>query len=170
MWLSLCQNCKQPAVWYKGAMVYPPISLAPPPNVDMPVDVRDDYEEASQILMKSPKGAAALLRLALQKLCVHLGEKGKNINDDIKELVKKGVPKEIQQALDFVRIVGNNAVHPGQIDVGDNVQIAYKLFVFVNVICDRMITQPKAINDAFLGDIPEDLRKAVEARDQQRDS
>ena len=51
---------------------------------------------------------------------VHLELKGKNIDDDIGALVKRGLDARIQKALDVVRVVGNNAVHPGQIDLRDD--------------------------------------------------
>ena len=64
----------------------------------------------------------------------------------------------------FVRITGNNAVHPGEIDVRDNRELADKLFNFVNIVADIMISQPKAI-DAVYGEMPEGARGAIEKRD-----
>ena len=71
------------------AMVYPAKSTAPLANPDMPEEIKADYNEARDILQRSPRGAAALLRLAIQKLCIHVGESGKNPNDDIASLVKR---------------------------------------------------------------------------------
>lgn len=71
------------SVWVYDKLVFPESRLGPPANPDMPDNVGVDYEEASKILNLSPRGAAALLRLAIQKLCVHLGETGENINNDI---------------------------------------------------------------------------------------
>jgi hypothetical protein len=88
--VSRCFNCDEIAVWIYDRLVWPSRAEAPLPNPDLPEDVRKDYEEASTILDLSPTGAAALLRLGIQKLCKHLGEKGDNINADIAALVKKG--------------------------------------------------------------------------------
>ncbi len=108
------------AVWVYNRLVFPSSREGPPPNPDLPDDVRLDYEEAGRILNLSPRGAAALLRLAIQKLCAYLGEKGKNIDDDIASLVKKGLYPLVQQALDAVRVIGNEAVHPGTLDLKDD--------------------------------------------------
>jgi Domain of unknown function (DUF4145) len=64
----------------------------------------------------------------VQKLCVRLGGGGANLNDDIGLLVQSGFPVQIQHALDVVRVIGNNAVHPGEISVDDNPEIAQALF------------------------------------------
>lgn len=60
------------------------------PNADMDEDIRNDFLEAAAVLDTSPRGSAALLRLCVQKLCVQLGEKGRNVNDEIGALVRKG--------------------------------------------------------------------------------
>ena len=99
---SICTHCKEYIIWHNKQRLYPVTGDAPLPNPDMPEDVKRDYLEASSISRLSPKGAAALLRLAIQKLCVHLGGRGKNINDDIGSLVKQGLPLKVQQALDVV--------------------------------------------------------------------
>ena len=129
----------------------------------MPETVRADYEEAATIYIRSPRGAAALLRLAIQKLMVHLGQSGKNINDDIASLVSKGLPIQIQQALDVVRVTGNNAVHPGQIDVNDH-EVIEQLFPLINVIVDYQISLPARIQEMYDA-LPVGTRGAIQKRD-----
>lgn len=164
IWVSRCFNCEKVMIWLRENVLWPNTSGADQPTVDMPPDVRADFEEASSILESSPRGAAALLRLSIQKLCKQLGEEGKNINDDISSLVKKGLDTKIQMALDIVRVVGNNAVHPGQIDLKDDKETAKELFKLVNLITETMITHPKQIEDMY-GKLPSAARAAIEARD-----
>ncbi|RWL45259.1 MAG: DUF4145 domain-containing protein [Mesorhizobium sp.] len=161
---SSCYDCKKISLWIHEKLVWPLESEAPDPNPDLPDDVRADYEEAGLVLNTSPRSAAALLRQAVQRLCRHLGEKGKNIDDDIAALVRKGLDKRIQQALDIVRVIGNQAVHPGQIDLKDDRATAENLFSLVNLIADALISQPKHI-DAMFDDLPEGARQAIEKRD-----
>ena len=146
-----CAHCNEKSYWLEtkymdsitGHILIPPKTIAPLPHPDMPENVKTDYEEARSISSKSSRGAAALLRLAIQKLCVHLGEKGKNINDDIGALVKKGLPVQIQKSLDIVRVIGNNAVHPGELSSKDVAEVADTLFELANHIVEEMISRPK---------------------------
>jgi hypothetical protein len=144
VWYSRCYHCNEIAVWIFDKLMYPRRGEAPPANPDMPADIRRDYDEAGTILDLSPRGAAALIRLAIQKLCKELGQPGRKINDDIGSLVKGGLDPRIQQALDIVRVVGNSAVHPGQIDLRDDRATAETLFKLLNLIVDKTIsiTQP----------------------------
>ena len=148
----------------EAAMIYPSTVAAPPPHPDMPESFRGDFEEARQIATQSPRGAAALLRLCIQKLCKELGQPGKNINDDIAALVKEGLPAKIQKALDVVRVVGNNAVHPGVMSQDDHAERAASLFNLVNLIVQQMITQPKEIETLFEA-LPAGQLRAIEKRD-----
>lgn len=162
--VSLCFNCNEIALWASSSMAWPIQNNAPAPNPDLPEDVRLDFEEAGRILTLSPRGAAALLRLAIQKLCKELGGKGKNIDEDIAAFVKNGLDVRIQRSLDIVRVIGNEAVHPGQIDLRDDVATAEKLFALVNIIVDAMISQPKHIEEMY-GGLPDSKRAAIERRD-----
>jgi len=164
-WLStsICEHCSEAIIWRNAEMIFPRASSAPTPNEDMPADVKADYLEASSISTASPKASAALLRLAIQKLCIHLGGEGKNINEDIGTLVKKGMSPKIQQALDIVRVVGNNAVHPGQISV-DKAEDVAQLFTLVNLIVEAMISTPKKIQSMYDA-LPSGAREAIAKRD-----
>ena len=145
-------------------MISPDESNIVPPNTDLNDDIKADYNEATSIVNKSPRGAAALLRLCVQKLCKQLGESGDNLDRDIGNLVKKGLPGNIQKALDIVRVIGNNAVHPGQIDITDDIDTASRLFELVNHIAEIMITHPKKVDEMY-NKLPEEKRKAIGKRD-----
>ena len=162
--IGTCQNCKKEIIWIDDEYVYPDI-IAEEANADMPDSVKLLYDEAGLIYNKSPRAACALLRLAIDRLCNELGETDRDINKNIGALVRKGLPQTVQQALDVVRVIGNKAVHPGQIafDVDDK-NTATMLMRLLNIIVERMITEPKEIDSLYQG-LPESVRNAIENRD-----
>lgn len=133
-------------------------------NPDLPDNIIRDYEEAGTIVELSPCGAAALLRLCIQNLCKYLGEPGKNLNDDIGALVAKGLDERVQQALDTVRVLGNEAVHPGTFDLKDDRHTVKIMFELVNMIAEEMITLPRKRNDVY-NMLPEKARTGIYERD-----
>ena len=165
LYLSQCYNCDKYAVWRKDNLLYPTLKAGALPNNDLDKDIIQDFEEARGIINNSPRGAAALLRLCIQKLCKQLGEKGKNIDNDIASLVSKGLNPLIVKTLDIVRVIGNEAVHPGVIDLKDDRDTALKLFGLVNSIADQMITHPKNIQEMY-DNIPPEKREAAEKRNE----
>lgn len=144
-------------------VVYPTPVLLLTPAADMPEDMAKDFNEACTIFTASPRASAALLRLVIQKLCIYLGQKGENLNEDIGVLVQKGFPVQVQQALDSVRVIGNNAVHPAKIDLLDDAEVATKLFDLVNFIVREMITRPREIAEIY-NRLPEEVRSQVQNR------
>ena len=178
---AICQaaDCQSMSVWVgkfaqgKGRLVpetaimtFPAVvQHGPPPSPDLPADLVADFEEARRTVGVSPRGAAALARLVVQNLCAHLGGKGENINDDIGDLVRSGkVSGEIQKALDVVRIVGNNSVHPGTLDLRDDAETAVTTLRLINMIVTRAITEPREVGELFES-MPKNAREGVEQRD-----
>jgi len=178
-----CSHCEQSSLWRieetaenedghivpsRGTMLFPDTGIAPLPELDMPDDVKVDYEEAARISAKSPRGAAALLRLGLQKLCKHLGKNGENINSDIRSLSEDNVlPPMVIKVADTVRITGNNAVHPGEMSEEDFDHVASKLFDLLNFIVKKAITEPKEL-EALYQKVPEKPRVSAEEQDAKR--
>jgi hypothetical protein len=141
---SQCHSCGGFAIWVRDGLVFPSHDIA--------------------IVHRSPRGAAALLRLAIQKLMPHLGEDGGNLNGSIANLAKKGLDRRVQQALDVVRVTGNNAVHPGELDLRDDAATATQLFALVNIIVQSTISA-KAQIEVMYATLPEGALKAIEKRD-----
>ena len=164
---SVCSHCKQLSVWKGVNLILPPINLVPPASEDMPDNVRKYYNEAASIFCASPRGAAALLRLALEELCKELEGPGKTISDNIASLVKKGLNNRVQEALDAIRVIGNEAVHPGQFDFSDDQETAAMLFKLMNFIVEKMISDPNLVKNVF-AKLPQIKLKAIERRDQKQ--
>lgn len=171
-----CYHCEQDSIWdfinpeKEPKVLWPRGLYHVKPNEDMPEDIKVDFEEARQIANDSPRAAAALLRLCLQKLLVHIGGPGKTIDKDIATLVKDGVlPAHLQRACDTLRVFGNNAVHPDKIglDLNDNREIVKALFQLVNMLVQEKISNMKEINELY-DLIPENLQKSIEARDSKK--
>ena len=162
---SRCEACDREAIYIGGQIVLPGETDAPPPAVDLPEDCVPDYEEARAILPRSPRGAAALLRLVIQKLLPHLGATKKAIDGAIGELVAAGkIKTQIQQALDTVRVIGNESVHPGEMDLRDDRETALAIFRIVNLIVETEITEPKRL-EALYASLPKSKLDGIANRD-----
>lgn len=103
--LSRCFICLGTAIWLRDRMIWPTQVLEIEPNQDLPEHIKADFREAAAIADASPRGAAALLRLAIEKLCLHLGKTG-SIDAMIAQLVAEGLSVRVKQALDVVRVTG----------------------------------------------------------------
>lgn len=173
-----CAHCNEWSIWtfnqrssvdgmtaISGELIYPQKYTSPLPNDDLPESCKKEYQEAREVLPLSPRSAAALLRLCIQNLCKELGEKGRDINNDIGNLVKNGLDERIQKALDIVRVTGNNSVHPGVMNIDDDRELVNKLFSLVNMIVDEMLTKPKDLQNLY-GKLPDGAVEAIEKRDE----
>ncbi len=106
----------------------------PPASENMPVEVRTMYEDARNV---SPRSASALLRVACEDLCrmrrIPRGKDGfYGTIQNLRE--REGNSPLLADALDAIRITGNDAVHgnPTDYDVP-----AEELFRLVNIIVDE---------------------------------
>jgi hypothetical protein len=161
---SICFHCGEHCYWYDEDMLYPANVNVPMPSPDLPDDLKPDYMEAREIFNSSPRGAAALLRLVIQKLMKALGEPGKDINTEIGELVqKRKISARTQKMLDSVRVIGNEAVHPGTLDVRDDRTLAGALFSLVNLIMVEAVSYDKYV-DSVYQKLPESKLKGIETR------
>ncbi|HZZ29532.1 MAG TPA: DUF4145 domain-containing protein [Pirellulales bacterium] len=143
--VATCEQCNHYSLWHADVMVYPNHGAAPPSNPDMPLEVKQYYAEAATIALKSPRSAAALLRLAIQLLCAELGEDGQNLEFSVMSLVRRGLPITIQQALDVMHVIGPDAVRPGFIDT-DGEHVVFRLFDLLNLMVEYMVTLPNRVD------------------------
>ncbi|WP_268914004.1 DUF4145 domain-containing protein [Lentilactobacillus sp. SPB1-3] len=153
----------------KEQVIFPKVynSTIPSPSNDMPEDAKDTYNEAVSIIDLSPRASAALARLATQQLIDNIVPGNGNLNDKIGKLVQNGLPEEVQRMLDSLRVIGNNSVHPGQIDFTDKedaLNIAKSLLIMLNTITSRLITEQKEL-DKIYDMIPDGAKKSIVHRD-----
>lgn len=165
--ITKCDHCEKPALWMEQEIEYPTACIAPEAVDDMPDELKIDFEEARKVLSISPRASAALLRLVVQKLCNMVGDSEKTIDQNIGQMVRDGLPSKMQQALDTVRVTGNEAVHPGSMNLKDDRDTAVLLFEIVNRIVERMIVEPAKF-DALYASLPVAKLQGIANRDKER--
>ena len=163
--ISYCFSCNEMCLWVYDQLVWPKRAGGSEPKPVAPPNVRPECEETSQTLEASPRGAAALLRLAIEKLCKELGVSGESLNDDIAFFVREDVDARVQKVLDAARIIESNAVRPVQIGLGDDRATAETLAGLVNLICEKMIMEPRHLQAVYTK-LREDAQTAMEQRAQ----
>ena len=136
--VAQCIDCKKFSVWIEQKMVYPSIRGIVP-HEDMPEHARKLFNEAQDVIGKSPRSACALLRLCLEQLVDYLGGSGKNLRERIESL---NLPPDLNEIFKACRIVGNQAVHPGIIEFNEpeGKELAFILSGFINLIVSFLIS------------------------------
>lgn len=148
--LSTCRSCEQSTVWIEEDIVFPRQSLMPEPNEDLEEDIKHLYREASNIFHDSPRAAAALLRVCIEKLCRSLISQKGSLHDCINKLRDtKGLNSQIVDTLHICRVIGNEAVHSGTIDFEEDSDKVKFHFFLVNDIADELVSKPKQIQESY---------------------
>ena len=103
----------------------------------------EDFEQAATILNKSPRAAAALIRVCIQKMMPLLKNTGKNLDENISSLVGKGLEVEIRQAMDVLQVIRKNPVQENHIDLRAETAMATRMFESLKEILERrMLKNP----------------------------
>lgn len=150
-------NKKENNKWVKNdnavvsaKMVYPNKSFAPEPHELMPEDIIQFYKKASLILHLAPEASCTYLRICLEKLCHKLKEfKGKpKLHKMISTLKDEHIiTQNMETAMNSVRLFGNEASHPDQIMIEDNIDLATKLFMILNMIVEHTLAGTARITE-----------------------
>jgi len=147
--IASCNRCHDKSIWAEKKMVYPFESSAPLPHEDIPSEIKPLFEQARKVLFFSPPASCALLRLVIEKILDQIEPGSGTINQKIGKLVQKELDEKIKKALDIVRVIGDNAVHPLHMDLQDDEKTASTLFDIVNIIVNRTISSTKKIDELY---------------------
>jgi thiol-disulfide isomerase/thioredoxin len=171
--VSRCDNCKGFTVWVRDRLVFPiKVEEAPPDIVEVDFEevandvqgtvenvqesdehvqtnaedgeeASEDFEEAAAILNKFPRGAAALTRVCIQNMMPLLEQTGKNLDENISSLVRKGLEVEIQQAMDVLQVVRKSPLQTTEFDLTEENETAKQFFNSLErILKRRMLKKP----------------------------
>jgi hypothetical protein len=106
-------------------------------SVEEVEEASEDFEEAAAILNKSPRGAAALIRICIQNMMPLMKETGKNLDENISSLVRKGLEVQIQQAMDVLQVIRRNPGQESDVDLRGETAIATRMLESLKEILER---------------------------------
>jgi hypothetical protein len=163
--VTICESCSNPALWRGFHMEWPVRAVGPAAHADMPDQARAIFDEARQVGNASPRAAAALLRVCVEILVDELEPGSGTLNAKVGNLVRRGLPEQVQQAMDTLRVFGNEAgAHVGEIDLSDDRETVDALFQILNMVVEDVITRRQQL-DALYSRIPESKREGIARRD-----
>jgi hypothetical protein len=147
--ISYCFNCNEICLWVVDQLVWPRCASGQEQKLHASPDVRLENEEASHTLDASPRGAAAFLRLAIEKLCKDLGNSEESPRPEVAPHFQEDLDARVQKVLDAMRIIESNATPPDPIGVADTPATAETLSGLVNMICEKMIIEPRHLQALY---------------------
>lgn len=162
--VTTCFACGRHTYWLGDRLAWPVARRGAPAVEAMPADVRELYDEARDVANRSPRAAATLLRVALERLVNDLVEGSQNLNDKIGQLVQLGLSPRVQRAMDTMRVFGNGGAHAHALDLGDTAERADALFRLINIIVQQVIVDTAAVDDLY-EQLPPSKHEQIERRD-----
>ena len=88
------------------------------------------------------------------------------MNDVVAQAVKNGLTPQAQQALDSLRVIGNDAVHPEQLVMNEeNAELIFtSLCRLLNLVVEQLVTTPRQVREMYAG-LPAKNLTAIAKRD-----
>lgn len=149
--VSTCLNCGCSSVWRGKMLIYPILdtSNVPSPNKDLPSNIQKTYREAANVLSHSRRGAALLLRVAIEEICIEKKCKGKDLHEQIKFLEKNNPQLQdiVVRAMHDVRFIGNESAHAGSVEINEAPEVVMGMFKLVSFIAEILYSEPKKRED-----------------------
>ncbi|WP_137292694.1 DUF4145 domain-containing protein [Nocardioides dongxiaopingii] len=164
-YIAVCGYCRDHSMWTGEpgpVMIWPAGFGGPVAAENMPETVLSVYNEARSVINLSPRAASALLRLALEGLLTSLYPDAGNLNATIGAAKAAGLPETIVQAMDVLRFRGNASIH--ELNREDTPETAASLATILNLVVERLITEPKQIAEMH-AKLPATVLAAIERRD-----
>lgn len=109
-------------------IIYPPHIRRPPVSEHVPNELREDFEEAVQVLAISPKASAALARRVLQHILEQQGYEQRSLQLQIKAVLEekdpvKVLPVAISQVITAIQELGNFSTHPSKNQLNEIIKV-----------------------------------------------
>jgi hypothetical protein len=130
--ISNCHSCNGFSLWVGGLLVFPT-------KIDKtPELVEEDLEEAAAILNEFPRGATALMRVCIVPL---LEDNGKELNQRVSSLVRKGLEMEIQQAMDVLQVLRSDSTQLNPLESQADWETALRFLDSLKEVLERRMSQ-----------------------------
>src|ERR1700730_6587414 len=133
--ISNCHSCNGFSLWVGGLLVFPT-------KIDKtPELVEEELEQAAAILNEFPRGATALMRVCIQKLVPLLEDNGKELNQRVSSLVRKGLEMEMQQAKEVLQVLRSDPTQLNPLEPQADRETALRFLDSLKEVLERRMSQ-----------------------------